>query len=593
MRTGGRSVGSVVLFLSLLSLLGSSILSGCGGTSPYTLGPVKTEDPDDRPIERPEPTNRNMLWDRVDMSVFHQLEKPLDLNWTGRKVGQAVGVADADQADNVNVLDEPPNSSWWKRRHFYNEMTPNELAIGPNERDTTGPPAGPDQSAPWTVVGGDLEGATSSFLIEDARGDGYIIKLDRPEWPELASSGEVISTKILYGAGYHVPQNTITYFTLDQLEIGEDVTVQENGGERPMTRQDLKRLLVDQPRRQDGAIRALASKFIEGDILGPFRFEGTLDGDENDRVRHEQRRELRGLRVLGSWINDTDRRPGNTLAVYTEEEYVKHYLIDMNSTLGSHSGPPQPPIHGQAYLVDQRKIPQALFSFGTYRFPWWNVDGTPEYPSVGYFRADDLNPGEWVPTYPNPAYEKMTKRDAYWGAKMVMSFSDEDLRAIVETAELSNPEAEAHLLDVLRKRRDKIGRYWFDKVNPLDRFSIVDASSPRSDRTASVRYALSFDDLAVTGGLYDSQTRTYRYQMYADADSIGDMRTVPRPVVPLAVENSSLAEVFRARETSDLEDRVVRIDIRTRHGRTTSPATSVYVYVPAVEAPRVVGLERQ
>jgi len=572
------------------------VLGGCGSTTPYTLGPIKTEDPDDRPTERPPSTSHNMLWDRVDMSVFYQLEKPLDLNWTGRKLGQAIGVADSDEADNVNVLGEPPSSSWWHRRHFYDEMTPKELAVGPNERDMAGPAAGPDRSEPWTVVGGDLGGATSSFVIEDARDDRYIIKLDRPNWPELASSGEAIATKILYAAGYNVPQNTITYFTPEQLEIGDGVTTETGEGqERPLAREDLKVLLADQPRRDDGSIRALASKFVEGEILGPFEFRGTLGGDENDRVRHEDRRELRGLRVIGSWINDTDRRPGNTLAVYTEEEYVKHYLIDMNSTLGSHSGPPQPPIHGQAYLVDQRKIPQVLLSFGTYRFPWWNADGTPTYPSVGYFRAEDLNPGEWVPTYPNPAYEKLTERDGYWGAKLVMSFSDEDLRAIVETGDLSNPNAEEYLLEVLKKRRDKIGRYWFDRVNPLDRFSVVEAASARRSEQANApaRFILAFEDLAVEGGLEAAEDRSYEYRVRLDGESLGETQTADAPRVPLKTQDAPFGVLLNERGRTGSDERVVRIDLKTRQEGTLSPSTRVYVHVPASGSPRVVGIDRR
>jgi hypothetical protein len=60
----------------------------------------------------------------VYYTSVYQFQKPLDLGWTGRQVGQAVGLASGRQADNVNVLDEPPKSSWYARRHFYKDMTP-------------------------------------------------------------------------------------------------------------------------------------------------------------------------------------------------------------------------------------------------------------------------------------------------------------------------------------------------------------------------------------------------------------------------------------------------------------------------------------
>lgn len=572
------------------------VLGGCGSTKPYTLGPIKTVDPDTLPTPRPEESVESMYWNRIDMTVFHQLEKPLNLNWTGRKIGRALGLAGADEADNVNVMDEPPNSSWWKRRHFYHEMSPRELAIGPNEQDTTGPAAGPAQHGTWTVTGGKSQGAARGFQIKDPRGDRYLIKLDGPKWPELTTSAEVISTKILYAAGYQVPQNTITYFSLDQLEVAEDATIRKGRNEQPMTREDLRELLAPYGRGPNGQIRGMASKFLAGDLLGPFYFHGTRDGDRNDRVRHEQRRELRGLQVLSSWLNDADRRHSNTMAVYTDGRYVKHYLLDMGSTLGANASSPHRPIHGQAYLIDPRKIFKALPLLGAYRFPWWDYEWRIPYETVGYFRADVFEPGGWVPTYPNPAFEECTERDGYWGAKLVMSFSDEDLKAIAETAQISNPAAEAYLIDILQKRQDKIGRYWFDKVNPLDRFSVTRDASPvvaeKGDgrRSASV---LHFEDLSVVGGLEAAEARTYTYRMFLDDEPLGSAQTIEETELPLTVGGTALGAGLDDRGRSAPEERVVRIDLRTRQEGSVSDPTRVYVHVPSTGTPRLVGLERR
>ena len=564
----------------MIVALAVGLLVGCSSSRPYTLGPIKTSDPDREPIEQPREIEQNFYWDRVDLTVFHQVEKPLDLTWTGRKLGRAAGIDAADEADNVNVLDEPPASSWWEPRHYYKPMSPRELAAGPNRSGD--PDAGPDTSGTWTIWRGKSVGAASGFFIKDARDVRYLIKFDAPSYPELASSAEVISTKIFHAAGYHVPQNNVTYFHPSRIEIGEGATIQDGNARRPMSQEDVRSVLNGQPRTDDGRVRAMASRFVDGTVLGPWNFRGRRGDDPNDRVRHEQRRELRGMRVIGAWLNDTDRRAANTLAVYTDERYVRHYVQDMSSTLGANTGAPHRPIHGQAYMIDHRRIAEALVSFGLFRFPWWHYDPTPKYPSVGYWRSDVLKPGDWVPTYPNPAFEKMTRRDAFWGAKIVMGFSDEDLAAIVETAELSDPGAEAYLLKILRERRDEIGRYFFSRINPIDRFQVEEKGSD---------LRLRFEDLAVDGGLVEAAQSRYRYTIRHDGEEIAT-GIADAPSLPLVAGDRLLADVLTARGARGGEERVVRVDLRTERPADTLSEVRVYVYLPTDAPARVVGIQR-
>ena len=68
-------------------------------------------------------------------------------------------------------------------------------------------------------------------------------------------------------------------------------------------------------RNADGTYRVSAGALLPGKVLGPFRYSGHAPDDPNDLVPHEQRRELRALRVFGAWTNLVDWKAGNTLDV--------------------------------------------------------------------------------------------------------------------------------------------------------------------------------------------------------------------------------------------------------------------------------------
>lgn len=571
----------------VLALIALQITS-CAGHGEFTLAPIKTFDPDNADIPEPEEREENQFWDIVDMTFHYQIEKLLNLGWTARKMGRLTGLMSGRPADNVNRLDEVPNSSWYTNRHFHDRISLEALARGPNVTD------GPDQDGPWTIVQGKFEGGTPGFTIEDARGDRYILKFDAPHFQEMGSSAEVISTKILHAAGYNVPQNTVEYFDPAILRVGETARVAEGGYKRPMTREDVERMLRAIPRRADGKIRVMASKFVDGQPVGVWAFRGTRSDDPNDRVAHEHRRELRGLRVISSWLNDADRRAANTLAVYTEEDgqrFLKHYLIDLGSTLGSNNVIPHAPKYGNEYLVDPRTIGLAYIGLGFYSKPWEFETGhlNPCFPSIGYFESEIFDPGRWVPTYPNPAFEHCTLRDAYWGAKIVTAFRDEEIRAIVETAQLSNPAAEEYLIQTLIERRDKIGHYWFSRMNPLDRF--------RFERTEAGELFLGFDDLAVDTKLAAADETRYVYTISHQTLGLHQRAFVTRPRIPLSKNGRGFLDTILASKNGTWveEDKIFRIKLETQRGSTDlSKAVEVYVYYPGSrQAPRVVGIVRE
>jgi hypothetical protein len=303
-----------------------------------------------------------------------------------------------------------------------------------------------------------------------------MIKLDPARFPELPSSVEVISTKIFHAIGYWVPEDTIVHFPISRLQVAPGAMLRiASGDKRPIEISDVERWLQDQPRAADGTIRAIASRFVPGKVVGQFRFTGTRPDDPNDIFPHERRRELRGLRVFAAWLNHDDARSINSIDTYLADDgrrHIRHYLQDFGSNLGSGSTSAQQPRGGNEYLIEGDRIRKGLLGFGFYTRDWWRVT-YPRSPSLGNIEADFFDPGRWKTEYPNPAFIRMDAADAFWAASIVSRFSDEMIRAIVATGELSDPNDARLLGDIIIKRRDKVVAYWMTGTNPLDRFTVA------------------------------------------------------------------------------------------------------------------------
>ena len=385
---------------------------------------------------------------------------------------------------NVNTLGEVPDSSWFTNRLGRNDMTVEEIVRGPHLAD--GPAPGM-----WHVTGRPDAGITPKFTIRDARGDTYMIKLDPAKWPELPSSVEVISTKIFHAIGYHVPDDVIVTFDESRLDVAPGARLRtESGRKRPIRKADVDRWLENTPRTATGSIRALASRYVPGTVVGQYRYTGTRPDDPNDIYPHERRRELRGLRVFAAWLNHDDARSINSIDTYVEENgrrYIRHYLQDFGSNLGSGSTSAQQPRGGYEYLIEGDKIGKGLVSFGLWTRDWTKVK-YPSNPSLGNIEADFFEPWKWKTEYPQPAFDQMDAADAFWAASIASRFSDRMIQAIVETGQLSDPEAARYLTDVIIRRRDKVVAYWIAQTNPLDRFAIA---------TTPAGATLTFDNAAI------------------------------------------------------------------------------------------------
>jgi hypothetical protein len=416
----------------------------------------------------------------------------------------------ADRGDvravNVNTLDEVPDSTWFTNRIGRRAMTADEIARGPNQLNIT-------SIDEWIIVREKSSGITPGYRVEDPSGKLYQVKLDPPANPEMASGAEVIGAAIYHALGYNVVQGYIVDVDPSRIVISpKATTVDMSGRKRVMTPRDIERLLARGARLPNGKYRATLSRFAEGENRGYFKYYGTRPDDPNDIHPHEHRRELRANRVFAAWLNHDDSRGINSLDMLETSDgtkYIRHYMFDFGSIMGSGSTVAQKPRAGNEYILEWASALKTLATFGLYVRPWIKTRYWEGAKSVGRFEADAFDPIKWRPEYPNPAFDNMRADDAFWAARLVAKFSDDAIRAVVAKARYSEPGAADHIATTLIKRRDKVLRAWLTQVNPLSEAALsADGVLTFRNDAVEARVASPVTRYTLTWSRFDNATRS-------------------------------------------------------------------------------------
>lgn len=481
-----------------------------------------------------------------------------------------LAVSPGREATNVNALDEVPDSSWFENRIGRGRMSPAAVARGPC-KDAPLDPAGP-----WTIVSGKSDGDYPGFVIEDAQRRRYLLKFDGAIQAPRASASEMVVSRLYHAAGYDVPCYELVDFAESALRIAPAAETKGFAGKkRPFSKQHMKAALKKAIRHADGRYRGVASRWLPGKPLGPWLYDGSLDGDLNDVVPHEDRRELRASRLLAAWTNNFDQRVGNTAAVWMEtgggRGYVRHAVIDFGAALGSLDG--RGSLYrirrrGHAYDLDVGQILVDYASLGIVSRPWDAVAKTPADPIFGFFGVELFDPDGWRPPYPNPAFQRMSRRDGAWMARILARFEPAHVAAAVARGGLP-ADARRFLSRVLRGRRDAILDAYLFGVSPLTEPSVV----ARGERT----------ELCLT----DLGARWRPHERLAARVRAATLHPPRRAKV-------TVHRVARQRVCVDLtaldEDYTV-IDVFTEVGRRRPPPARVHL-ARVDRGFRVVGLER-
>jgi hypothetical protein len=399
-----------------------------------------------------------------DASTVRPIEDTNGYDFVANTVGNPGERRDV-RALNVNTVDQVPDSSWFTNRIGRRDLSVAEVVRGPDRTDRLSVDG-------WVVTGGKGAGVQPGFRMTDPDGQLHQIEVDPVANPEMATGAEIIGTAFYHAVGYNVVEVYPAEIDRASLVLSEKATIRDplNGRRRRMRQYDLDNVFERAARQPNGRYRVLVSRFAPGSPLGNFRYYGTRPDDPNDIVPHEHRRELRGARVFGAWLNHDDSRGINSLDMLETADgrgWIKHYMFDFGSILGSGTVYAQRHRPGHEYIFEAAPGWLTLATLGLYVRPWMLIDYPDVPPSVGRFETDAFDPLRWKPEYPNPAFDNMRPDDAFWAARIVSRFSDEMIGGVVQKAQYSDPRATEFMTAALIKRRDKVVAAWLNQVCPV------------------------------------------------------------------------------------------------------------------------------
>jgi hypothetical protein len=244
--------------------------------------------------------------------------------------------------------------------------------------------------------------------------------------------------------------------------------------------------------------------------------------------------------------------------------YIRHHLIDFFAALGSGIGKQKDVREGNDPLFSFPSSGRNFGSMGVYT-PKWMRAHFPNLDAVGRFEASTFDPGRWEPNYLPMPFRNRLLDDEFWAAKILMSLTDEDIRTVVKTGRYSDPEAEEWIANTLIERRDRVGRYYFSRLLPLDEFRVENGELTFTN--LNVKYA--FGD-AEEYRIFWSTFDNFRQTSQQIPGALG-------PSVPEELKSAKADDYFVADILDPDADNLLRTQVFLRNG---------------TNGPEVVGVER-
>lgn len=436
-----------IIFLILLVMF----IGGCATTSTLRYPPVRWLTDDDRqPIKKPPERSNIILGIDMDKPLV-QLENFVPSTGIPGLSGMQI-VGGRGESSDTNNFDEAADSTWFTNRLGRTPISPAEIAKGPNTSSTT-------LSAGILSVEKVIESKpTPLFMVTDSKGVRYQISFDNSRSPEASTGGGLIASKVLYAAGYNIPETFIAWIEPSRFMLAENNSlINKYGRKEPITNSEIEKMLSSLYKDpKTGFLRILAIREPNGIYIEPFDMMGKRKGDKNDRIPHENRRPLRGLKIFAAYLDLSQINESCTGDYFVSDDglngYLMHYIMKYDNAMSD---------------------------------PYEKFD-----------------PDSWHTEGLNEAFENMTARDAFWASKILSRFNDKAIEAIANEAHFSDKQKTLDTIAALKQRRDAIVKYWFAKLNTLDNFSLA-----KDNNT----FIVSFDDL--NAGMQPETSIKYNYRL--------------------------------------------------------------------------------
>jgi hypothetical protein len=483
----------------------------------------------------PRAYDATLYWDGADNLFF-------------RPLSETVGLATSGESVNVNSLDEVPDSAWFTNRLGVRPVNLEELRLNACPKDKLLDPNSTPDGA-WVINKGKTMGSTPGFRIQVPGKGKYMIKVEA-NGPERQVAATVIGEAVYYAAGYNASCEQALHVRPSIFKLTPGLTSRKGnfGDEYPFDQKALDALFA-RSTMHSGLLRISASSWIPGYVIGQFRYEGTRDDDPNDVIAHENRRELRGARLLAAWIDHFDSREGNSLDTWLPDKkegppdaspgHVLHYQIGTSAAIGNVWDWDEISRRlGYSYVIDWQDMATDFVTLGATTHAWDVMNKTPGHEIFGYFDVAHFDPERWKNEYSNAAFSRMTERDGAWMARILSRFTPEMVHTLADMGRFSDPVNAEYLQSVLQGRLAKILERYLTRLSPItgihldgserlcgidlaewrglrapDRFQytarLVGGGWLKVERPASAQLCVGLPHIAADGGLPEASPQRY------------------------------------------------------------------------------------